>query len=74
MRQNSNTRERQEQTNTICRHEEIKGKLNKTITLYHSGQNILSSRLLFKNLKFKTQTCEFTCLYGCDTTRLFVTL
>jgi hypothetical protein len=34
-------------------HEDIKTELNSGIALYHSVQNILSSRLIRKNIQFK---------------------
>jgi hypothetical protein len=49
--------------------EEIKRKLNSGNACYHSVQNILSSRLLSKNItirKYKT-TNLLVVLYGCET-------
>jgi hypothetical protein len=38
-------------TNESCIHEEIKRRLSSGDACYHSVQSLLSSRLLFKNLK-----------------------
>jgi hypothetical protein len=49
--------------------EEIKRRLNSGIACYHSVQNLLSSRLLLKNLKiriYKTIILSVI-LYGCET-------
>jgi hypothetical protein len=40
-------------TNQILVHEEIKRRLNADNTCYHSLQNLLSSRLLSKNIKIR---------------------
>ena len=40
-------------TNQNCNAEEIKSRLRSGNACYHSVQNLLSSRLLFKNLKIK---------------------
>ena len=45
--------------------EEIKNRLKSRNACYHSVQNILSSRLLSKNLKIKI--CRTVVLYGCET-------
>jgi hypothetical protein len=49
--------------------EEIKRTLNSGNVCYHSGQNLLSSRLLFKNVRsriYKTIILPLD-LYGCET-------
>ena len=50
-------------------HEEIKSRLNSGNACYHSVQNILSSSLLSKNLKIKTNRTInlLVVLYGCET-------
>jgi hypothetical protein len=56
--------------------EEIKRRLNSGNACYHSVQNLLSSRLLLKNLKiiiFKTIIFPVV-LYGCETWSLALTL
>jgi hypothetical protein len=56
-------------TNESLIHEEIKRRLNSGNDCYHSVQNLLSSRLLSKNVKikiFKTVILPVV-LYGCDT-------
>jgi len=45
--------------------EEIKNRLRSGYACYHSVQNILSSRLLSKNLKIKIY--RNVILYGCET-------
>jgi hypothetical protein len=40
-------------TNQNCIHEEIKGRLNLGNAYYYAVQNLLSSRLLSKNVKLK---------------------
>jgi hypothetical protein len=40
-------------TNENCIYEEVKNRLILGNTYYHSAQNLLSSRLLFKNIKIK---------------------
>jgi len=49
--------------------EEIKSKLRSGNTCCHSVQNLLSSRLLFKNLKIKIYRTIIlpVVLYGCET-------
>ena len=49
--------------------EEIKGRLRSGNACYHFAQNILSSRLLSKNLKFKIYRTIILpiILYGCET-------
>jgi hypothetical protein len=41
--------------------EEIKKRLNSGNACYHSVQNLLSSRLLSKNLKIRIYKTNFTC-------------
>jgi hypothetical protein len=56
-------------TNQNLIHEEIKRRLNSGNACYHSAQNLLSSRLLSKNLKiriYKTIILPVV-LYGCET-------
>jgi hypothetical protein len=40
-------------------HDQIKRTLNSQNVCYRTVQNILSSRLISKNLKIKTQSCNF---------------
>jgi hypothetical protein len=49
--------------------EEMKSRLNSGNACYHSVQNILSSRLLSKNLKIKIYRTIIlpAVLYGCET-------
>jgi len=49
--------------------EEIKSRLRSGNACYHSVQNLLSSRLLFKNLKIKIYRTIIlpVLLYGCET-------
>jgi hypothetical protein len=50
-------------------HEEIKSRLKLEHACYHSMQNLLSSRLLYKNIKirvYRTTTLPVV-LYGCET-------
>ena len=49
--------------------EEIKSRLKSGNACYHSVQNLLSSRLLSKNLKIKIYRTVFlpVILYGCET-------
>ena len=48
--------------------EEIKSRLRLGSACYHSVQNLLSSRLLFQNLKIKIyRTIILPVLYGCET-------
>jgi len=50
--------------------EEIKSRLKSGNACYHSVQNLLSSRLLSKNLKIKIyRNIILPVLYGCDTWR-----
>jgi hypothetical protein len=56
-------------TNQNLIQEEIKKRLNSDNAYYHSVQNLLSSRLLSKNLKiriYKTIILPVV-LYGCET-------
>ena len=48
---------------------EIKSRLKSEKTCYHSGQNLLSSSLLSKNLKIKIYRTIIlpVVLYGCET-------
>ena len=55
-------------TNHISLLDEIKSRLGSENVCYHSVQNLLSSRLLFKNLKIKIyRTIILPVLYGCET-------
>jgi len=56
-------------TNQNSIQEEIKSRLKSGNACYHSVQNFLSSRLLFKNLKIKIYTTIIlsVVLYGCET-------
>ena len=55
-------------TNTNFILEEIKSRLKSGNACYHSVQNLLSSRLLSKNLKTKIyRTIILLVLYGCET-------
>jgi hypothetical protein len=56
-------------TNKNDIHDEIKSRLNSGNACSHSVQNLLSSRLISKNLKFKIyKTVIFpVVLYGCET-------
>jgi hypothetical protein len=50
-------------TNQNMIHEEIKRRLNSGSACYHSDQNLLSSRLLSKNVKiriYRTGVCNLT--------------
>ena len=50
-------------------HEEIKSKLKSGNVCYHSVQNLLSSSLLYKNVKIKIYRILIlpVILYGCET-------
>jgi hypothetical protein len=48
-------------TNQNLIQEEIKRRLNSGNTCYHSVQNLLSSRLLSKNVKVRIQDYNFAC-------------
>jgi hypothetical protein len=56
-------------TDQNCMHEEIKNILNSENACYHSVQSLLSSRLLFRNVKFKIHETIILpgVLYGCGT-------
>jgi hypothetical protein len=61
-------------TNQIFIQEEIKRRLNSGNACYHSVQNLLSSRLLSKNVKVRTYKIIIlpVVLYGCETWSLTV--
>jgi hypothetical protein len=46
-------------TNKNDIHDEIKNRLNSGNACYYSVQNLLSSRLISKNLKIKIYNCNF---------------
>jgi hypothetical protein len=51
-------------------HEEVKNRLNSGDVSYRSVQNLMYSRLLFKNLNIKTlvyKTTTYLFMYGCET-------
>jgi hypothetical protein len=56
-------------TNQNCVHEEINCRLSSGNAFYHAVQNILSFRLLSKNLKIKIYKTIIlpVVLYGCET-------
>jgi len=54
-------------TNQNSTAEEIKSRLRSGNACYHSVQNLLSSRLLSKNLKIYRTTILPVVLYGCET-------
>jgi hypothetical protein len=56
-------------TNQNDVHDEIKRRLNSGNVSYYSVQNILSSRLISKNIKIKTYKTVIlpVVLYGCET-------
>jgi hypothetical protein len=56
-------------TDQNCTHEEINSRLNSGNACYHSVQNLLSSRLLSRNLKVKIYKTIIlpVVLYGCET-------
>jgi hypothetical protein len=56
-------------TNQNDIHDEIKSRLNSRNACYHSVQNLLSSRLISKNLKIKIYKTVIlpVVLYGCET-------
>jgi hypothetical protein len=56
-------------TNQNLIQEEIKRRLNSVNACYHSVQNLLSSRLLSKNLKIRVYKTIIlpVALYGCET-------
>jgi hypothetical protein len=56
-------------THQICINEEIMSRLNSGKVCYHSVQNLLSSFLLSKTLRIKTQKNNIilpVVLYGCE--------
>ena len=57
------------QTNQNCTHEEIRKRLKSGNACYHLLQNLVSSILLFKNIKIKTRITKIlhAVLYGCET-------
>jgi hypothetical protein len=52
-----------------CIHEEIRSRLNSGNACYHAVQNLLSSHLLFRNVKIKIYKTIIlpVVLYGCET-------
>jgi hypothetical protein len=52
-----------------CIHEEIRSRLNLGNACYHAVQNLLSSRLLSRNVKIKIYRTIIlpVVLYGCET-------
>jgi hypothetical protein len=50
-------------TNQNCPHEEIKSRGNAVNSCYHLAWNLLSSNILSKNLKNKTQKYSFICCF-----------
>jgi hypothetical protein len=56
-------------TDRNCTQEEIKSRLNSGNACYHSVQSLLSSRLLFRNVKVKIYKTIImpAVLYGCET-------
>jgi hypothetical protein len=56
-------------TNKNDIHDEIKSRLNSGNACYHSVKNLLSSRLISKNLKIKIYKTVIlpVVLYGCET-------
>jgi hypothetical protein len=56
-------------TNQNDIHDEIKSRLNSGNACYHSFQNLLSSRLISRNLKIKIYKTVIlpVVLYGCET-------
>jgi hypothetical protein len=44
-----------------CNHEEIRSRLNSGNAYYHAVQNLLSSRLLSRNVKIKIYKTNYTC-------------
>jgi hypothetical protein len=57
-----------------CIHEEIRSRLNSGNASYHAVQNLLFSRLLYRNVKIKIYKTIIlpAVLYGCET--LYLTL
>jgi hypothetical protein len=60
--------------NHILIHKEIKRRFNSGNAFYHSVQNVLSSRLLSKNVKIRIckSTILVVVLYGCETWSLIL--
>jgi hypothetical protein len=62
-------------TDQSCMHEQIKSRLNSENACYHAVQSLLSSRLVFRNVKVKI--CKTiilpVVLYGCKTWSLTLT-
>jgi sorting nexin-29 len=56
-------------TDQNCIHEEIRSRLNSGNVCYHAVQNLLSSRMLCKNVKIKIHKTIIlpVVLYGCET-------
>jgi hypothetical protein len=56
-------------TDQNCIHEEIRSRLNSGNACYHAVQNLLSSRLLSRNVKIKIYNTIIlpVVLYGCET-------
>jgi hypothetical protein len=59
-------------TDQNCIHEEIRSRLNSGNACYHAVQNLLSSRLLSRNVKIKIYRTIIlpVVLYGCETLSL----
>jgi hypothetical protein len=59
-------------TDKNCIHEEIRSRLNSGNACYHAVQNLLSSRLLSRNVKIKIYKTTIlpVVLYGCETLSL----
>jgi hypothetical protein len=59
-------------TDQNCIHEEIRSRLKSGNACYHAVQNLLSSRLLSRNVKIKIYKTIilFVVLYGCETLSL----
>jgi hypothetical protein len=49
-------------TDQNCIHEEIRSRLNSGNACYHAVQNLLSSRLLSRNVKIKTYKTIIVCV------------
>jgi hypothetical protein len=61
--------------NQNCIHEEIRSRLNSRNACFHAVQNLLSSRLLSRNVKIKIYKTIIVpvVLYGCETWSLTLT-
>jgi hypothetical protein len=59
-------------TDQNCIHEEIRNRQNSGNACYHAVQNLLSSRLLYRNVKIKIYKIIIlpVVLYGCETLSL----